>query len=197
MLQSLQQTVVLSSLLLVVVPTSAFSTSRTIPSPSSGISPSPSVVNAGVVLFDESSNEYESNEFLVSRATACVHSESCSLEEAESYLNEMLLVRNNPLDGGDAMTGSKTTECADVVEGLRKKIEAQRKQVSLEKTILHVMNVLAGVYVVSAIFHDLAFATTLPIDSPMLSSSPETIISGGTVDSSVAAINLFQDLCFD
>eukprot|EP00535_Pseudo-nitzschia_heimii_P001135 CAMPEP_0197173664 /NCGR_PEP_ID=MMETSP1423-20130617/510_1 /TAXON_ID=476441 /ORGANISM="Pseudo-nitzschia heimii, Strain UNC1101" /LENGTH=202 /DNA_ID=CAMNT_0042622509 /DNA_START=56 /DNA_END=664 /DNA_ORIENTATION=+ len=197
MLQRLQQSIVLFILLLVVVKTSAFSIKTEFrpllrSSPSSRISPSPSILNAGAVIMGEQS-EYESNEFLVSRATACMHSESCSLEEAESYLNEMLLVQNNHSDDGNTMAGSQTTVCAAIIEGLNQRIEARRKQISVERTVVHVVNVLAGIYVVSAICHDIGFASALPVDSPVLSSSLGTAIAGRTSESSAAATALYQD----
>jgi hypothetical protein len=172
MVQQRPQRIINFSFLLLVT-TSAFS-ARTVLQPSvrpssiiCGSRPStpyasPSALEAGAVWINDDDNEPErSNIFLMNRAIACANSETCSLEEAQSYLNDMMLQIQTMNENVDAAT--------EVVANLRQKIEAEGNEMTLFRTTTNTMNVVAAMYVVYAILHDFSAVPNVPVEAPMIS----------------------------
>jgi hypothetical protein len=167
-LQKLQLIITLSSLLLVT--TTAFSTRKA--SQLVRSSPSPSfALNAGAVVMDDTDNEQDGGTdiFLMNRATACANSETCSLEEAQTYLEDIILMQKDCLDA--TLQDIQNPLCenvdvvAEVVAGLRSKIELERSRVTV-----NALNVAVGVYVVSTILHGFAAVPNVPVDAPFFTS---------------------------
>merc|ERR1719148_508676 len=148
--QRFQQIIALSALLMVAA--SAFSP------PTTAATRSPSHLN-GVWM---EGNYYDDNEsslseggghVLMSRAIACANSESCGLDEAQSYLDDLMMI------------DSRLDSVSGVVSDLREKIRAEQSNtVAPHKLTLHFMNVLVGVFVVSAVLHDVTAVSNLSID---------------------------------
>jgi len=179
---ALHRIVLLSSLLLVT--TSAFSarkSSRLVRSSSSSSSVlhatsssvlqamSSSALQAGAVSMDEDENE--GSVFLMSRATACADgSETCSLEEAQSYLEDVLLIQKDCLDETLALASTNSALCenvdrvVEVVANLRLKIEVERARIIPFRATVDFFNVVVGVYVVSTILHGFMAVPTVPLD---------------------------------
>ena len=88
----LRSSVTLSSLVLlsaIVDDTLAFSSSKSsqlIRSSSTCSTSSPSALNVGAVWTDDINNDI----YLMNRAEACANSESCGLEEASAFLDDIL-----------------------------------------------------------------------------------------------------------
>lgn len=144
---------IINFLSLLLVTTSAFS-SRTVVQPS--VRQSSSALEAGAVWTD---NDNNNDNFLMSRAIDCANSETCSLEEAQSYLDDMVQhIQMN--ENADAAT--------EVVANLRQKIEAEGNEMTLFRTTTTAMNVVAGMYVVYAILHDVSAVPNVPVDAPMM-----------------------------
>ena len=160
------QTILATSLTLLVT-TSAFSGqkgSQLVRSPS----PSSSALFVGAVWTDDNENDT----FLMNRATACGDgSESCSLEEAESYLHDILTIQKDCLA---VATNSELCENVDVVSevvaNLRQKITVERNKIAPVKATVHLVNLMVGVYVVSTILHGFAAVPNVPVDAPMFTS---------------------------
>ena len=160
------QTILATSLTLLVT-TSAFSGqkgSQLVRSPST----SSSALFVGAVWTDDNENDT----FLMNRATACGDgSESCSLEEAESYLHDILTIQKDCLA---VATNSELCENVDVVSevvaNLRQKITLERNKVAPVKATVHLVNLIVGVYVVSTILHGFAAVPNVPVDAPMFTS---------------------------
>lgn len=171
LLQRLQTILVLSSLLL--VSTSAFSAQKASqlvrPSASSSASSS-SVLHVGAVWTDENEND----SFSMTRATACADgSETCSLEEAQAYLDDILMMQKDCLDvtlSDNSPLCENVDVVIDVVANLRQKISTERTKIAPVKATVHLTNVLVGVYVVSTILHGFAAVPNVPVDAPMFSS---------------------------
>lgn len=185
-LQRLPAVLALSSLWLVA--TSAFSTptaSHSRPVTRS----SPSVLHAGVVLLDDENDE---DFFLMTRATACADgSETCSLEEAQSYLDEILMIQKDCLDETlESVENSALCQnvdgVAEVVANLRQKIQQERTKIAP----LHLANVVVGVYVMSTILHGLAAVPNVPVDAPWFTSFDSAV---STVDGRGVATILPQE----
>jgi len=169
-LQRIQRIIALSSLLLIAA--SAFSAQKTsIQSPST---PTSSALNA--VFVDDGSNndELNGNIFLMSRASACADSESCSLDEAQNYLQDILMIQKDCLDVTLSASNSALCENVDivveVVANLRQKIDIERKRVAPVKATVNLFNGMVGVYVVFSILHGLAAVPNVPVDAPMFTS---------------------------
>mmetsp|Transcript_23528 Transcript_23528/g.50063 ORF Transcript_23528/g.50063 Transcript_23528/m.50063 type:complete len:298 (-) Transcript_23528:177-1070(-) len=169
-LLKLQRVVVLSSLLLVA--TSAFSTRKAsqLAANNNKHTSSSSSLNVGAVWMDDD----EQDGFLMSRASACADSESCSLEEAQTYLDDILHVQMDCIGGAAAATNSAICENVDVVSevvaNLRQKIETERRKIVPVRATVDLFNVALGVYVVSAILHGVAAVPNVPVDAPVFSS---------------------------
>jgi len=128
--------VTLSSLFLlsvIVDDTLAFSSSKSsqlIRSSSTCSSSSPSALNVGAVWTDDINNDI----YLMNRAEACANSESCGLEEASAFLDDILHQQKECIGAG--VLSTKATICdnvdvtAEIVANLRAKIELQRRQVA-------------------------------------------------------------------
>lgn len=172
-LQKLQKTIALTSLLLVA--TTAFSARKASQLVRSSSSPS-FALNAGAVVMDDSNDEQDGGNdvFLMSRATACANSETCSLEEAQNYLEDVLLMQKDCLDA--TLQDIQNPLCenvdavAEVVSGLRSKIEAERSRLAPVRATVNVVNVVVGVYVVSTILHGFAAVPNVPVDAPFFTS---------------------------
>mmetsp|Transcript_4135 Transcript_4135/g.4617 ORF Transcript_4135/g.4617 Transcript_4135/m.4617 type:complete len:192 (+) Transcript_4135:159-734(+) len=175
---------IINLLSLLLVETSAFST-RTVVQPSGAVRPSPrvsspSALNVGAVwsddeIVDDHDNDTANNLLLLNSASDCAKSETCSLEEARSYLVDRVqqIQRNENVD--DAAT--------EVVTHLRQKIDTEgQEELSLFRVTTTVVNVAAAVYIVYAILHDFNYdvsvvsdvVPTLTIDdAPMLAAFDE------------------------
>ena len=171
-LQKLRTIIALSSLLLVT--TSAFSARKASQLVRSSSSASPSFeLNAGTVVMDDSNDEQD-DVFLMSRASACANSETCSLEEAQAYLEDVLLMQKDCLDA--TLEDIQNPLCenvdavAEVVAGLRGKIEAEQSRLAPAKATVNAVNLLVGVYVVSTIIHGFAAVPNVPVDAPFINS---------------------------
>lgn len=168
-LQKLQTILLLSSLLLVT--TSAFSARKASHLARSSLSStaSPSfALSAGAVLMDESSDE------LMSQATACANSETCTLEEAQTYLEDVLLIQKDCLDM--TIQDIKNPLCenvdvvAEVVAVLRGKIQAEESRLAPIRASVTAVNLVVGVYVVSTLLHGFAAVPNVPLDAPFFTS---------------------------
>lgn len=157
-LQRFQTVIALSSLLL--VPTSAFSARKA--SQLVRSSPSTSALEVGAVWTEDD------DAFLMSRASSCADgSETCSLEEAQSYLDDILMMQKDCLDA----TLSNNPICnnvdvvSDVVANLRQKIDIERTKFVPMKATAELTNVLIGMYVVSTIMHGFMAVPNVPSDT--------------------------------
>lgn len=167
-LQQLQRIVALSSLLLATA--SAFSATSTCRSPSVATSAS-TALNAATAWMDD---DEPRDLFLMSSAAACASSESCSLEEAQSYLDDILMTQIDCLDVAVASRSSALCENVDavteVVANLRVKIELERRRLNPVKIAVNAANLALGVYVISTIMHGVAVVPNVPVDAPMFTS---------------------------
>lgn len=171
-LQNLQKIIALSSLLLLT--TSAFSarkSSQLVRSSTS--SPSPSfALYAGAVVVDHGNDEQDV--FLMNRATACANEETCSLEDAQAYLEDVLLMQKDCLDA--TLQDIQNPLCenvdvvAEVVAGLRGKIKTENSRFVPVRTTVNAVNVLVGVYVVATLLHGFAAVPNVPVDAPLFAS---------------------------
>lgn len=167
MVFQVQRIVALSSLFLVA--TSAFSArkaSQLVRNPSS------SSLRAGAVIMDD--DEMDSSVFLMSQATACANSETCSLEEAQSYLDDVLSVQKDCLSGAVAAGNNALCENVDavveVVANLRQKIQTEQRKVAPVKASVHLVNLVMGVYVVNTILHGFSAVPDVPFEAPIFDS---------------------------
>mmetsp|Transcript_49996 Transcript_49996/g.55835 ORF Transcript_49996/g.55835 Transcript_49996/m.55835 type:complete len:300 (+) Transcript_49996:181-1080(+) len=164
--------VTLSSLfLLAIVDVSlAFSTSQS----SSRRSPSStSALNVGAVYNDASEDcAVADGIYLMNRAQVCASSDSCSLEEAQTFLDDILHQQKECIGAGVLSTKAAICDNIDVtaelVANLRDKIEIQRRPRAVAKTTVHLFNIMMGVYVTSLILHGVAAVPNVPVDSPFL-----------------------------
>jgi len=178
-----QHLITLSSLFLVAT-TSAFSARKAsqlirTPSITSSATSTCSALNAAALLMDDD-NEDDYNDFiggsvfLMNRAEACANSESCSLEEAQTFLDDILHVQMECVGAGVLSTKSAVCDnvdvVAEVVANLRQKIQVERKRLAPLKATVHLANVAMGVYVVSTILHGFAVVPNVPVDAPLFSS---------------------------
>lgn len=167
------QTTTLALVSLLLVSTSAFSTrkaSQLVRSSTCSSSSSSSALFVGAVWTDEDENE----NFLMNRATACADgSETCSLEEAQSYLDDILTIQQH-CQSLSSSTKSAICENVDVVSevvaNLRQKIALERAKISPVQATVHMANLVVGVYVVSTILHGFAAVPNVPVDAPMFTS---------------------------
>jgi hypothetical protein len=154
-------------LLAIVDDTLAFSSSQLIRSSASSSTSSSSTLNVGVVWTDDVDNDM----YLMNRAEACANSDSCGLDEATAFLDDILHQQKECIGAG--VLSTKATICdnvdvtAEIVANLREKIEIQRRQVAPVKAAVHVFNVMLGVYVISTIMHGVAAVPNVPVDSPL------------------------------
>jgi len=163
--QRLQRIIALSFLMLVAA--TAFSARKASQLVRSSVCPS--ALNAGAVYLDDES--IEENIFLMSRASACANSESCSLDDAETYLNDVLTTQMECLDvtiaNANSILCDDVADVAEVVASLRFKIEAEQSRLAPIKTVTNVVNVAVGIYVVSMIIHGLSAVPNVPMDVPL------------------------------
>ncbi len=122
---------------------------------------------------------------MMNRASACADgSETCSLEEAQAYLDDILMMQKDCLD---ATLANNSPLCenvdvvSDVVANLRQKIATERTKIAPVKATVHFTNVLVGVYVVSTILHGFAAVPNVPVDAPTFTSIDA--FTEGTVNS--------------
>jgi hypothetical protein len=105
------------------------------------------------------------------RAQSCANSDSCSLEDAQTYLDGILHQQKDCIGAG--VLSTKAAICdnidstVDLVANLREKIEFQRRRRALVKPTIHAFNVLLGFYIVSTILHGLAAIPNVPVNSPL------------------------------
>lgn len=163
--QQLQRIIALSSLLLVT--TSAFSATSNCRSPSIATAAS-TALNAATAWMDD---DEPRDLYLMSSAAACASSESCSLEEASSYLDDILMTQIDCLDVAVASRSAALCENVDavteVVANLRVKIELERRRQTPVKVAVNAANLALGVYVMSIILHGVAAVPNVPVDAPM------------------------------
>lgn len=77
----------------------------------------------------EWSPDEEDEAYLMSRAVECANSESCSLEDARMYLDDVIRIQSGCVTGtvlGDVCESVDTA--AEVVANLRQKIQEKAKQ---------------------------------------------------------------------
>lgn len=120
---------------------------------------------------------------LMNRAEECTNSESCNLDEAQTFLDDMIYQLQKcdtvvTVAASDAVVTTKLAICdnidvtTEIVANLREKITKESKKVSalspekLKETGVHVLNVMLGVYVFSTILHGVATVPNVPVDSP-------------------------------
>lgn len=177
-LQNLRKIIALSSLLLLT--TSAFSARKSSQlvrssSSSSSSSSSPSfALYAGAVVMDDGSDEQDVDVFLMNRATNCANSEeTCSLEEAQAYLEDVLLMQKDCLDvtlEKNPLLCENVDAVSEVVAGLRVKIESERTRLAPVKATVNAVNVLVGAYVFATLLHGFAAVPNVPVDAPLFAS---------------------------
>lgn len=185
----LQQFLLLSSLLL--VGTCAFSakssqlvrrSSATCPKMSSS-----SALLAEALVMDAESDGV----FLMSRATACANDETCSLDEAQSYLDDVLMIQKDCLDetlaSGNAAICENVDAAVEVVATLRQKIAVERKKIVPTRATVDFVNVVLGLYVVSTIVHGFAAVPNVPVDAPIFTSF-DTFAEGAINSRGVATV---------
>jgi len=128
--------------------------------------PSTSALFVGAVWTDDN------DALLMNRATACADgSESCSLEEAQSYLDDILTIQKDcqALARSSALC-ENVDVVSEVVANLRQKIANERTKMAPVKATVHLANLVVGVYVVSTILHGFAAVPNVPVDAPMFTS---------------------------
>lgn len=108
--------------------------------------------------------------YLMSRAEACANSESCSLEQAETFLDRILHIQAECVSAGSDALCDNVDSVVEVVASLRQKIEIERKRLAPVKATTHVINLALGFYVVSTILHGVAAVPNVPVDAPVISS---------------------------
>jgi len=166
MLQNTQPIITLSFLLLTTA--SAFSSQKASELVRSSSSSS-SALNVGAVFMDDNNEQGNTGVFLMSSAAACSNSETCSLEEAQSFLDDVLMMQKDCFDMTVAGIQSPICEnvdaVAEVVANLRGKIELERSKPV--KATVNAVNVVVGMYVVSTILHGFAAVPNVPVDSPL------------------------------
>jgi len=144
---------------------------------------SPSALNVGAV-YNDASEDYvvADGVFLMNRAQACANSDSCSLEEAQTYLDDILHQQKECIGAG--VLSTKAAICdnidvtAEIVASLRAKIEIQRRPRAVAKTSVHLINIMLGVYVTSLILHGVAAVPNVPVDSPFLNTDFSSTMEG-------------------
>mmetsp|Transcript_18210 Transcript_18210/g.37546 ORF Transcript_18210/g.37546 Transcript_18210/m.37546 type:complete len:172 (-) Transcript_18210:163-678(-) len=158
------RTIAFSSLLL-LVSTSAFSASRA-PRPLKP-SVSSSSLNVGAVWDNE--NSAEGSVLWMARATSCVNSDTCDLEEAETCLEGLSRINISN------MAIEKASAVSQVVANLRSKLlantenEKEAEAISPFQATMGAMNVVAGMYVAYAVLHDCSAGSSIPFDDSVLS----------------------------
>ncbi|KAG7363902.1 hypothetical protein IV203_037104 [Nitzschia inconspicua] len=116
---------------------------------------------------------------MMQHAQACANSDSCSLEEAQTCLDELLHVQMQCIGGGVLSTsalcdidnminledGTITTTVADIVDKLRTKIQRESQRLVWIKTGMNLVNIILGIIVVSMILHGIVADPHVPVDS--------------------------------
>lgn len=179
-----QHLLVASSLLLLLTGTSAFSARkasqlvRTVTSTTS--SSSSSSLNVGAVWTeDDDQSQQQQSLFLISRAEACANSESCGLDEARTYLDEILHAQKECVGNMNLAVAAASNPglcdnvdtVVEVVANLRQKIATEQKRLAPVTATVHLVNVAMGFYVVSMILHGLAAVPNVPVDAPLFDAS--------------------------
>ena len=151
-------------------------------------SSSSTALNAGAVWTDGSDmneDNQNNNSYLMSRASACANDETCGLDEAQTYLDDVLLIQKDCLDITMENTNNAICEnvdaVAEVVSSLREKIRLQKERLVPLKATMDFVNVVAGYYIVFALLHDLAHVPNIPLDAPLF--SPFDAYSAGEINS--------------
>lgn len=109
--------------------------------------------------------------FLMNRAQACADSETCSLEDAQMFLDGVLHQQKECI--GSGVLSTKTMICdnventIDLVATLRYKIDTAQRRRALVTPTVHTINVVLGIYAVSTILHGVAAVPNVPIDAPL------------------------------
>mmetsp|Transcript_79 Transcript_79/g.203 ORF Transcript_79/g.203 Transcript_79/m.203 type:complete len:294 (+) Transcript_79:203-1084(+) len=173
------QRVIIGSCLLVAV--SAFSAKKA-SQPIRSTTSTPSALNAGAVWMD---GDEQDGIFLMSRAEACANSDSCSLEEAQGFLDDILHIQKECI-GSALATNSAVCDNVDnvveVVANLRDKIALKRKTLAPVRATVHLFNLAMGFYAVSTILHGFAAVPNVPVDAPMFSSFGNSFPMEGVVN---------------
>lgn len=134
---------------------------------------------------DDESSSYNGL-FLMNRAEACANSETCSLEEAQGFLDDFLHVQKECV--GAVALASNAAVCdnvdtvVEVVANLRYKIAAERKRLAPVQATVHLFNLAMGFYVASTILHGFAAVPNVPVDAPMFSSFGNSFPMEGIVN---------------
>jgi hypothetical protein len=129
---------------------------------------------------------------LMNQASSCANSDSCTLEEAQTLLDNVLRKVQKECDDDDGGNGNGNNAIScdnvdllssvEIVANLRSKIEQQQQQIIMKRTdglvplwsndqgtITQLFNVLLSLYIVSSIFHGGV--------AMMMHSSSSTIVS--------------------
>jgi hypothetical protein len=126
---------------------------------------SPSALHLGIAWEDY--DDAASSDFMMLRAEACANSESCSLEEAQICLDEILHIQQNCMASAvlsKAAVCENVDRAADVVSKLRQKIEVESKRLAPVRAGVNVINVVLGFAVVSMILHGIAADPNVPVN---------------------------------
>lgn len=135
---------------------------------------------------------------VMQHAQVCANSDSCSLEEAQTCLDELLHVQMQCIGSGVLSTtalcnidnminledGTITT-VADIVDKLRTKIQRESQRLVWVKTGMNLVNIILGIMVVSMILHGIVADPHVPVDNSnnnsILSALSSPSSSGGTI----------------
>jgi len=143
-------------------------------------------LNVGAVYNDASEDfAVADGIYLMNRAQVCANSDSCSLEEAQTFLDDILHQQKECIGAGVLSTKAAICDNIDVtaelVANLRHKIEIQRRPRAVAKTTVHLFNIMLGVYVTSLILHGVAAVPNVPVDSPFLNTDFSSMEEASTL----------------
>jgi hypothetical protein len=118
-------------------------------------------------------NNIVSSGFMMHRAQVCADSDSCSLEDAQTCLKELLHVQMQCIGSG-VLSPSAVCDVgnvdvvADIVDKLRNKIQEESQRLVWVKSGMNIINIVLGVTIVSMILHGLVADPNVPVDSMTL-----------------------------
>jgi hypothetical protein len=118
---------------------------------------------------NEDFSNIASSEFMMHRAQDCADSDSCSLEVAQTCLDELLHVQMQCIGSGVLSTSAvcnieNMDTVADVVAKLRSRIQEESDRLVLVKAGINVANIVLGFTIVSMILHGLVADPNVPVD---------------------------------
>lgn len=128
-----------------------------------------SALHAGVVWDDAVAGDLAADGAVsMSRAEACVNSDSCGLVEAQAFLDDVLRVQKECVGSGVLSTNSAICDdvgaAAEIVAGLRVKIEAERRRLAPLESTKHLVGAMLSISAVTAILHVFAASPDIPVE---------------------------------